>query len=121
MYRLGPLTTDPRVDNPPSTLLIENNRDLCDSMANSLNTRQTDTDYCHWTYTCNYNAKRFPSMIIKATECTVAEGVKAKCVQRVTRMQTFTRTFADGGIEATWTRDNELAIVVYAYTCRRRN
>ena len=60
-------------------------------------------------------------MIINATECTAAEGVKAKCVQRVTRMQIFTRTFADGGIEATWTRDNELAIVVYAYTCRRRN
>ena len=81
MYRLGPLATDPRVDNPPSTLLIENSRDLCDSMANSLNTRQTDTDYCHWTYTCNYNANRFPLTIINATECTAAEGVKAKCVQ----------------------------------------
>lgn len=120
MYRLGPLATDPRVDNPPSTLLIENSRDLCDSMANRLNTRQTDTDYCHWTYTCNYNANRFPSMIINATECTTAAGVNARCVQRATKMQTFTRTFADGGVEATWTRDSELAIVVYAYTCRRR-
>ena len=118
MYRLGPLNTDPRVDYPPSILLTENSWELCHRMADRLNTQQSDTDYCHWTYTCNYNANRFPSMIINATECTVAAGVNAKCVARKSTMQTFTRTFV--GVEATWRRDNELACVVYAYTCRRQ-
>ena len=115
MYRLGPLATDSRVDNPPSHDYVVNSRKLCQRMVDRLNTRQSSTDICHWTYSCNYNANRFPSMIVNATQCTPAQG--ARCVQRVAEMQTFTRTF--NGIEPTWTRDDELASVVYAYTCRR--
>ena len=116
MYRLGPLATDSRVDNPPSTNFIKNSQDLCQRMVDSLNTQRSSTDFCHWTYTCNYNENRFPSMIINATQCTAAHG--AKCVQRVTKVQTFTRTFV--GIEPSWRREEELASVVYAYTCRQR-
>ena len=117
MYRVGPLATDSRVDNPPSTSFIDNSRNLCLRMVDRLNTQRSTSDFCHWTYTCNYNENRFPSMIVNATQCTAAHG--AKCVQRVTEVQTFTRTFV--GNEPTWRRDDELASVVYAYTCRQRH
>ena len=115
MYRRGPLATDPQYDNPPSLPFIETNKQRCQRMVEHLNTNRQSGDYCHWTYTCNYNANRFPSMIINATECTAVEG--AICIQRLTEMQTFTRTFV--GIKVTWRMDDEPATVVYAYTCRR--
>ena len=116
MYRLGPLATDPGVDNPPSVTFIDISQDLCQRMVDRLNTQQSTSDFCHWIYTCNYNENRFPSMIINATHCTAANG--ARCIQRVTNMQTFIRTFV--GIEPTWRRDEELTSVTYAYTCRMR-
>lgn len=90
IYRLGPLSTNPNVDHPPPTNLIDNTKALCQRMAGNLNTASNIHDYCHWTYECNFNENRFPSMIINATECTARDG--AQCVQRVTKMQTFTRT-----------------------------
>lgn len=116
MYRLGPLATDPRADNPPPLSFIENNEQQCQRMVDHLNTNQQSADYCHWTYTCNYNANRFPSMIINATECTAVQG--AECIQRINEMQTFSRTFV--GTESTWRKDAIPASVVYAYTCRRK-
>ena len=116
MYQLGPLATDPRADNPPPLSIIERNRERCQEMVDRLNTNRNSTDYCHWTYTCNYNANRFPSMIINATECTAVEG--AICIQRVNQMQTFSRTFV--GNEGTWRKDDIPATIVYAYTCRRQ-
>ena len=115
MYTLGPLATDPRVDNPPSDSIIENNIERCQEMVDKLNTNRQSGDYCHWTYTCNYNANRFPSMIINATECTTEHG--ALCIQRINEMQTFSRTFV--GIVPTWRKDDIPASVVYGYTCRR--
>ena len=115
MYRLGPLATDPRVDLPPPLSIIDSNLQQCQRMVDHLNTNRQSADYCHWTYTCNYNANRFPSMIINATECTAVEG--AICIQRITKMQTFTRTFI--GFEGTWRKDGVPATIVYAYTCRR--
>ena len=114
MYRLGPLAKDPRVDLPPSLPFIEINQEQCQEMADRLNTNRQSGDYCHWTYTCNYNANRFPSMIINATECTAVGGTT--CIKRTTEMQTFTRSFV--GIKGTWRKDDEPASVVYAYTCR---
>jgi hypothetical protein len=116
MYRLGPLATDHRVDNPPSQSIIETGQDRCQRMVNRLNTNRQNADYCHWTYTCNYNANRFPTSIVNATQCTAVEG--ADCVQRISEMQTFSRTFV--GIESTWRKDDIPASVVYAYTCRRK-
>ncbi len=116
MYRLGPLATDHRVDNPPPQSIIQTSKDRCNRMVERLNTNRQNADYCHWTYTCNYNANRFPSMIVNATQCTAVEG--AKCVQRISEMQTFSRTFV--GIESTWRKDDIPASVVYAYTCRRK-
>ena len=116
MYRLGPLATDPRADNPPPLSFIENNEQQCQRMVDRLNTNQQSADYCHWRYTCNYNANRFPTMIINATECTAVQG--AECIKRETMMQTFTRSFV--GTEGTWRKDDEPVNVVYAYTCRRR-
>ena len=107
MYRLGP---------PRWSGIIEHNRKRCQEMVDRLNTNRQSGDYCHWTYTCNYNANRFPSMIINATECTAVEG--AICIQRVNQMQTFSRTFVD--IAVTWRKDDIPASVVYAYTCRMR-
>ena len=115
MYTLGPLATDPRVDNPPPLSIIQKNRERCQEMVDDLNTNRQSDDYCHWTYTCNYNANRFPSMIINATECTAEHG--AECIQRINEMQTFSRTFA--GIVSTWRKDDIPASVVYGYTCRR--
>ena len=116
MYQLGPLATNPRADDPPSLSFNETNQEQCQEMADRLNTNRQSADYCHWTYTCNYNANRFPSMIINATECTAVGG--AICIQRVTEMQTFTRTFV--GFEGTWRKDDIPATIVYAYTCRRQ-
>ena len=118
MYRLGPLSTNPDVDLPPPQPVVERIETQCQRMAGNLNTTPNDNDYCHWTYTCNFNPNRFPSMIINATECTPKHG--AMCVQRVTKIQTFTRTFSNG-IDPTWTQDDELVSVVYAYTCRTRH
>ena len=114
MYRLGPLATDPRVNLPPPLSFIESSQQQCQRVVEQLNTNRQSGDYCHWTYTCNYNANRFPSMIINATECTAVQG--ATCIKRTTEMQTFTRTFV--GLEGTWRMDNVPASVVYAYTCR---
>jgi hypothetical protein len=116
MYRLGPLATDNRVDNPPPPAIVEDSQLRCQRMVDRLNTNRQNADYCHWTYTCNYNANRFPSMIVNATQCTAVED--AECVQRISRMQTFSRTFV--GVESTWRKDDIPASVVYAYTCRRK-
>ena len=115
LYRIGPLSTNPDVDLPPPISVIERTEALCQRMVENLNTTPNPNDYCHWTYTCNVNTNRFPSLIINATECTARQG--AKCVQRVTKMQTFTRTFSND-FEATWTMDEEAVSVIYAYTCR---
>lgn len=115
MYTLGPLATDDRVDNPPPESVIEKNEERCQEMVDRLNTNPQSGDYCHWTYTCNYDANRFPSMIVNATECTAVQG--AECIQRINMMQTFSRTFA--GVVSTWRKDDIPASVVYGYTCRR--
>ena len=113
-YHLGPLSTNSFVDYEPSLQQISSDRRRCNRMVNKLNPPRHAQDFCHWTYTCNYDPNRFPSMIPNATQCTAAHG--ARCVQRLIEVTTFSRTFNNG--QATWQKNNRPLLAVYGYTCR---
>ena len=114
MYRLGPLSENPEVDLPPTIPQNDSGEHLCRNLENKLNTVKQPNDLCHWTYTCDFNSNRFPSMIISANECTTTGG--ASCIQRFQRVKTFVRTF-NSNQEPTW-QNGESVSVVYGYTCR---
>ena len=78
-------STNPDVDLPPPTLVVERTKAHSQKVVGNLNMTPNVNDYCHWRYTCNFNPNQFPSMIVNAMECTARQG--AKCVKRVTKMQ----------------------------------